>query len=94
MDNKEECQTLVDKRITATLEKEIEFLKTDVCSKNEVIDKFLSNNNQKNNNDNMDGEIWDFRDTFNTSDSHSVCSTAGREKLDARSCCAPTVHLN
>ena len=79
MDNKEECQTLVDKRITATLEKEIEF---------------LSNNNQKNNNDNMDGEIWDFGDTFNTSDSHSVCSTAGQEKLDARSCRAPTVHLN
>ena len=42
----------------------------------------------------MDGEIWDFGDTFNTSDSHSVCSTAGREKLDARSCRAPTVHLN
>ena len=23
----------------------------------------------------MEGEIWDFGDTYNTSDSHSVCST-------------------
>ena len=40
--NKEEYQTLVDKRIIATLEKEVEFLKTDICSKNKIINKFLN----------------------------------------------------
>ena len=72
--NKEEHQTLIDKRIIATLEKEIEFLKTEIRSKNEIITKFLNNNTQKKNNDNMEGEIWDFGATFNTSDSQSVCS--------------------
>ena len=68
--------------IIATLEKQIEILKTESCSKNEIINKFLNNNTQKNNNDNMEGEIWDFGDTCNTSDSHSVCSTVNsREPL-------------
>ena len=44
--NKEEYQTLVDKRIIATLEKEVEFLKTEICSKNEIINTFLNNNIQ------------------------------------------------
>ena len=57
LQNKEEHQTLVDKRIIATLEKEVEFLKTEICSENEIINKFLNNNIQKNNNDNMEGEI-------------------------------------
>ena len=73
--DKEEYQTLVDKRTIATLEKEIEFLKIEICSKNEIINKFLNNNTQENNNDNMEAEIWNFGDTFNTSDSQSVCST-------------------
>ena len=55
--NKKEYRTLVDKRIIATLEKETEFLKTEICSKNEIIDKFLNNYTQKNSNDNMEGEI-------------------------------------
>ena len=80
--NKEEYKTLVVKRIIATLEKEIEFLKTKICSKNEIINKFLKNNTHNNNNDNMEGEIWDFGDTCNTSDSHSVCSNVNsREPL-------------
>ena len=67
---------LVDRRIIVTLEeKEIEFLKTEICSKNEIIYKLFNNNTEKNNNDNMEGEIWDFGDTFNTSDSQSVCRT-------------------
>ena len=82
--NKEEYQTLVDKRIIATLEKEIEFLKTEICSKNEIINKFLNNNTQKNNNDNTEGEIWDFGDTCNTSDSYSVCSTVKSRDLLAK----------
>ena len=55
--------------------KETEFFKTEICSKNEIIDKFLNNNTQKNNNDNMEGKIWDVDDTCNTSDSHSDSST-------------------
>ena len=82
--NKEEYKTLVDKIIIATLEKQIEFLKTEICSKNEIINKFLNNNTQKNNNDNMEGEIWDFGDTCNTSDSHSVFSTVKSRDLLAR----------
>ena len=84
--NKEEYQTFVDKRIIATLEKKVEFLKTEICSKNEIINKLLNNNIQKNNNDNMEGEIWNFGDTYNTSDSHSVCSTVkSRDSLDKSS---------
>ena len=64
---KEKYQTLVDKRIIATLEKETEFLKIEICSKNEIINTFLNNNTQKNKNDIMEGKIWDFGDTFNTS---------------------------
>ena len=56
--NKEEYQTLVDKRTIAILEKEIQFLKTEICSKNETINKLLNNNTQKNNHNNMEGEIW------------------------------------
>ena len=63
---KEKYQTLVDKRIIATLEKETEFLKIEICSKNEIINTFLNNNTQKNKNDIMEGKIWDFGDTFNT----------------------------
>ena len=65
----------MNKIIIATLEKEIEFLKTKICSKNEIINKYLNNNTKKSNNDNTEGEIRDFGDTCNTSDSHSVCST-------------------
>ena len=38
--NKEEYQTLVDKSIIATLEKETEFLKTEIFSKNEIVINF------------------------------------------------------
>ena len=67
--NKEEYQTHVDKRIIATLEKEIKFLKTEICSRNKIINKFLNNTTQKNDNNNMVGETRDFSDTFNASDS-------------------------
>ena len=57
------------------MKKDIEFLKTEICSKNENINKSLIYNNQKEKKDNMDGEICVFDDTFNISDSQSVCST-------------------
>ena len=64
----------IDKKIIATLEKETEFFETQICSKNEVINKFLNNNIQMNSNNNMEGEIWDSGDIFNTSDTYSVSS--------------------
>ena len=51
--SKEEYKILVDKIIIATLEKEIKFLKIEICSKNEIINEFLNNNTQKNNNGNL-----------------------------------------
>ena len=42
--HKEKYKTLVDKRLIATLEKEIEFLKTEINIKNEIINKFFNNN--------------------------------------------------
>ena len=62
------------KKIIATLEKKTEFFETQICSKNEVINKFLNNNTQMNSNNNMEGEIWDSGDTFNISDTYSVWS--------------------
>ena len=54
------------------LKKKLNFSKQEFA--HETINKFLNNNTQKNNNDNMKVEIWDFGDTFNTSDFQSVCS--------------------
>ena len=48
---------------------EKKFTKPEVCSKNEVFNKFLNNNNQKNNNNKMEDKIFNFGDTFNPSDS-------------------------
>ena len=62
------------KKIIAKLEKEIEFLKIEISSKNEIINKFLNNNTHKNNNVNMEGEIWGLGDIINTFDSQFVCS--------------------
>ena len=43
----------------------------EISTKNKIINKFLNNNSQKN--DNIEGETWEFDNTFNTSDSQSVC---------------------
>lgn len=56
---KEEDQAFVYKMIIVTLEKET---------------KFLNSNTQKNNKDNIEGEKWDFGESFSTSDSQAVCS--------------------
>ena len=91
--NKEEYQTLVVKRIIATLEKEVEFLKTEICSKNEIINKFLNNNIQKNNNDNMEGEIERFslclystvksRDSLDkSSEINIICHELSKRNID------------
>ena len=77
--NKEEHQTLVDSKIIATLEKEFEFLKTEINTKNEIINKFFNNNIRKSNNDIMVGQTRNCDDTFNTSNSQSVCSAGKSE---------------
>ena len=56
---KEEDQAFVYKMIIVILEKETEF---------------LNSNTHKNNKDNIEGKIWDFGESFSTSDSQSVCS--------------------
>lgn len=58
----------------------IEFLKTEISSKSEVSNKPVNNNTQKNNIDNMEGEIGDFSDAFNTFYSQFVCSTSSSEE--------------
>ena len=46
----------------------------EISTKNENINKFLNNNSHKNNINNMEGETWEFDDTFNTSDLQSICN--------------------
>ena len=41
--NKDEHQTLVDERIITILEREIEFLKTEIFTKNGIFNKILNN---------------------------------------------------
>ena len=76
--NKEEYQSLADERIIASLEKEMEFLTTNISTKSYIVTKFLNNNTYKNNNDNIAGETRDFGCTFNTSDSQSALN-AGKK---------------
>ena len=61
-------------KFSTILEREIEFLKTEIFTKNRTFNKTLSNNTYKNNNDNNVGETWDFDNAFNISDCQSVCN--------------------
>ena len=75
--NQEEYQTVVDKKLITNLEREIEFLKSEISTKNEIIKKFL--NIRQNKSCSMVGETWDFDVTYETSDSESMCSTSTSE---------------
>ena len=66
--NPKEYQTVVDKKLISKLEKEIEFLKAEISTKNEIIKKPLDNDIRQNKGCNMVGETWDF------DDSESTCS--------------------
>ena len=57
------------------LEREIEFLKSEISTKNKIIKKLL-NNICQNKSCSMVGETWDFDVTHETSDSQSTCSTS------------------
>ena len=78
MHNQEEYQTVVDKKLITNLEREIEFLKSEISSKNEIIKK-LFNNIRQNKSCSMVGETWDFDVTHETSDNQSTCSTSTSE---------------
>ena len=78
MHNQEEYQTVVDKTLITNLEREIEFLKSEISIKNEIIKKLL-NDIRQNKNCNMVGETWDFDVTHETSASESTCSISNSE---------------
>ena len=81
MHNQEEYhQTVVDKKLITILEREIEFLKSEISIKNEIIKKFL-NNICQNKSCSMVGETWDFDVTHETIDSQSMCSTSNSENF-------------
>ena len=63
------------------LEREVEFLKTEIFTKNRTFNKTLNNNTYKNNNDNKVGETWDFDNAFNIFDCQSVCNADNSEDL-------------
>ena len=79
MHNQEEYQTVVDKRLIPNLERKIEFLKSEISTKNEIIKKLLNNYIRQNKHCNMVGETWDFDVTHETSDSESTCSISNSE---------------
>ena len=57
---------MVDKKLITNLEKEIEFLKAEISTKNEIIKKPLDNDIRQNKGCNMVGETWDFDDSAST----------------------------
>ena len=79
MHNQEEYQTVIDKKLITNPEIEIEFLKSEISSKNEIIKKFLNNGIHQNIRCNMVGETWDFDVTHERSDSHLTCSRSNSE---------------
>ena len=58
--NQKEYQTVVGKKLITNLEREIEFLKSEISTKNEIIKKILNNDICQNKSCNMVGETWDF----------------------------------
>ena len=77
--NQEEYQTVVDKKLITNLEREIEFLKSKISTKNEIIKKLLNNDIHQNKSCNMVGETWDFDVPHETSDSESMCNISNAE---------------
>ena len=67
----QQYETLVHKTIILNLEKEIEFLRNKIISKNEIIENLLRLNTQK---DNIDQNAWNIKDTSDTS-SCKICSS-------------------
>ena len=79
MHNQEEHQAVVDKKLITNLEREIDFLKSEISAKNEIIKKLFNNDIRQNKSCNMLGETWDFGVTHETRDGESTCSTSNSE---------------
>ena len=79
MHNQEEYQTVADKKLITNLEREFEFLKSEISTKNEIIKKLLNNDIHQNKSCNMVGETWDFDVPHETSDSESMCNISNSE---------------
>ena len=77
--NPEEYQTVVDKKLITNLEREIEFLKSEISTKNEISKKVLYNDICQNKSCNMVGETCDF------DDSASTCSISNSEDSTVKS---------
>ena len=69
---------MADKKLITNLEREIEFLKSEISTKNEIIKKLL-NDIRQNKSCNMVGETWDFDVPHETSDRESMCSISNAE---------------
>ena len=70
---------MADKKLIPNLEREIEFLKSEISTKNEIIKKLLNKNIRQNKNCSMVGKTWDFDVTYETSNSKSTCSISNSE---------------
>ena len=90
--NQEEYQTVVDEKLITNLEREIEFFKSEISSKNEITKKLLNNDIRQNKSWNMAGETWDFDVPHETSDSESMCSISNSEDSIVESRDANTVN--
>ena len=77
--NQEEYQTVIVEKLITNLEREIEFFKSEISSKNEITKKLLNNDIRQNKSWNMAGETWDFDVPHETSDSESTCSIKNSE---------------
>ena len=67
--SQDEHQTLVDKRIIPNLEKEINFLKTKIETKNEIIKNFIKNDSHRDENFNV--QNLNFNESFNFGSLHA-----------------------
>ena len=70
---------MVDRKLITNLEKETEFLKSKISTKNEIVKKLLNNDIHQNKICNMVGKTWDFDVTHEASDGESMCCTSNSE---------------
>ena len=70
---------MVDKKLITNLERDIEFHKSEISMKHEMIKKLLHDDIRQNKNRNIVGETRDFDVTHETSDSESTCSISNSE---------------
>ena len=72
---------MLDKKLITNLEREIQFLKSDISTKNEIIKRLLNNDILQNKSCNMVGGTWELDVTHETSNSQSTCSASSSKDL-------------